>query len=146
MEQQGKPQAVKPTEMLWHEATRAYKWYRVTEHRRELEVFEASVVINETTYQQKSNHGGQCYKNYNNENNPQGTESNNYKGKTTHNNGPKVQCKFCFGPKEIFQICKLLEEHANKPWLIHRGEGWWRTLLNSSRIGWATLQISMKLN
>ena len=36
------------------EATRAYKWYRVTEHRRELEIFEASVEINETTYQQKS--------------------------------------------------------------------------------------------
>ena len=50
------------------EATRAYKWYRVTEHWWELEVFKASVEINETTYQQKSNHGGQCY-NYNNCNN-----------------------------------------------------------------------------
>ena len=34
---------------------RAYKQYRVTKHRRELEIFEASVEINETTYQQKSN-------------------------------------------------------------------------------------------
>ena len=65
--------------------------------------------------QQKFNHGGQCYNNYNNQNNPQGTKNNSYKGKTTHNNGPKVQCKFCFGPKEIFQIHKLLEEHANNP-------------------------------
>ena len=40
-------------------AARAYKWYRVTEHRRELEVFEASVEVNETTYHQKPNHGGQ---------------------------------------------------------------------------------------
>ena len=31
------------------EATRAYKWYRVTEHRKELEVFEASVKINKPT-------------------------------------------------------------------------------------------------
>ena len=48
------------------EATRAYKQYRVTEHRRELEIFEASVEINETTYQQKSNQNGQHYNNYNN--------------------------------------------------------------------------------
>ena len=40
----------------FNEAIRAYKWYRVAEHRRELEVFEASVAINETTYQQKFNH------------------------------------------------------------------------------------------
>ena len=45
----------------------------------------------------------------------QGSKNNSYKGKTTHNNGPKVQCKFCFGPREIFQIWKLLEEHANNP-------------------------------
>ena len=43
----------------FNEAIRAYKWYRVTEHRRELEVFEASVEVNETTYHQKPNHGGQ---------------------------------------------------------------------------------------
>ena len=30
----------------------------MTEHRKELEVFETSVEINETTYQQKPNHGG----------------------------------------------------------------------------------------
>ena len=40
---------------------------------------------------------------------------NSYKGKPT--NGPKVQCKFCFGPREIFQIHKLLEEIAsNSEW------------------------------
>ena len=50
----------------FNEALRAYKWYRVTEHRRELEVSETSVGINETTYQQKSNCGGQHYNNYNN--------------------------------------------------------------------------------
>ena len=38
-----------------NEATRAYKQYRVTEHRRELEVFETSVEINETTHHLKSN-------------------------------------------------------------------------------------------
>ena len=48
------------------EATRAYMWYRVTEHRRELEVFETSVEINETTHHQKPNQNGQCYNNYNN--------------------------------------------------------------------------------
>ena len=37
------------------ETTRAYKWYRVTEHRRELEVFETSMEINETTHHPKSN-------------------------------------------------------------------------------------------
>ena len=37
------------------EATRAYKQYRVTEHRRELEVFETSMEINETTHHPKSN-------------------------------------------------------------------------------------------
>ena len=95
----------------FNEATRAYKWYRVTEHQQELEVFKASVEINESTYQQKSNHGGQCYNNYNNN---QGPKNNSYKGKTSHN-GPKVQCKFCLGPKEIYQIWKLLEEHANNP-------------------------------
>ena len=71
------------------EATRAYKWYRVTEHRKELEVFEASVEINETTCQQKFNHGGQCYNNYNNQNNPQGTKNKSYKGKKTGNKAPK---------------------------------------------------------
>ena len=95
------------------EATRAYKWYRVTEHRRELEVFETSVEVNETTYHQKPNCGEQCYNNsYNNsKNNPQGSKNNSYKGKPT--NGPKVQCKFCFGLREIFQIRKLLEENAS---------------------------------
>ena len=88
------------------------------EHRRELEVFKTSVEVNETTYHQKPNCGGQCYNNnnynnsYNNgKNNPQGSRNNSYKGKST--NGPKVQCKFCFGPREIFQIHKLLEENAS---------------------------------
>ena len=98
----------------FNEATRAYKWYKVTEHRRELEVFETSVEVNEMTYQHKSNHG-QCFNNYNNCNNSQGSKNNSYKGKTTHNNSPKVQCKFCLGPREIFLIQKLLEEHANNP-------------------------------
>ena len=87
----------------------------MTEHRRELEIFEASVEINETTYQQKSNWNGQCYNNYNNWNNAQGSKRNSYKGKSTYNNGPKVQCKFCFGPREIFQIWKLLDEYADNP-------------------------------
>ena len=97
------------------EATRAYKQYRVTEHRRELEVFETSMEINETTHHPKSNQNGQCYNNYNNQNNNQGTINNSYKGKSTYNNGPKVQCKFCFGPREIFQIWKLLDQHADNP-------------------------------
>ena len=59
--------------------SRAYKWYRVTEHRRELEVFETSVEVNEMTYQQKSNHGGQHFNNYNNCNNSQGSKNNSYK-------------------------------------------------------------------
>ena len=88
----------------FNEVTRAYKWYRVTEHRRELEVFETSKEVNEMTYQHKPNHGGQCFNNYNNCNNSQGSKNNSYKGETSHNNGPKVQCKFCFGPREIFQI------------------------------------------
>ena len=97
------------------EATRAYKQYRVTEHRRELEVFETSVEINETTHHLKSNWNGQCYNNYNNWNNNQGTVNNSYKGKSTFNNGPNVQCKFCFGPRETFQIWKLLDQHADNP-------------------------------
>ena len=32
---------------------------------------------------------------------------------TAMNNTPKAQCKFCFGPQEIYNICKLLKEHAN---------------------------------
>ena len=48
-----------------------------------------------------------------NHNNNQGSKNNSYKGKTSHSNGSKVQCKFCFGPREIYQIQKLLEEHAN---------------------------------
>ena len=95
--------------------TRAYKQYRVTEHRRELEVFEMSMEINETTHHPKSNQNGQCYNNYNNQKNNQGTINNSYKGKSTFNNGPKVQCKFCFGPREIFQIQKLLDQHADNP-------------------------------
>ena len=98
------------------EAIRFCKWYRVTEHRRELEVFEASVEVNETTYHQKPNCGGQCNNNNNynnNRSNSQGSKNNSYKGKST--NGPKVQCKFCFGPREIFLIHKLLEEHTNNP-------------------------------
>ena len=63
------------------EAIRACKQYRVTEHRRELEVFKTSVEINETTYQQ--NRGGQHYNNYNNQSNSQGSKNNSYKGKTT---------------------------------------------------------------
>ena len=38
-----------------NEATRAYKWYRIKEHRRELEVFETSMEVNETTHHPKSN-------------------------------------------------------------------------------------------
>ena len=66
------------------------------------------------------NHGGQHYNNYNNsynngKNNPQGSKNNSYKGKST--NGHKVQCKLCFGPREIFHIHKLLEENAsNSEW------------------------------
>ena len=77
------------------------------------------------TYQAKPNCGGQCnnnnnnnynnFNNYNNQNNSQGFKNNTYKGKQSHNNGPKVQYKFCFGPREIFQICKLLDEHADNP-------------------------------
>ena len=79
-------------------------------------MFETSVEVNKTTYHQKSNCGGQCYNNYNNnQNHSQGSKNNSYKGKSTQSNGPKVQCKFCFGPREIFQIWKLLEEHANNP-------------------------------
>ena len=33
---------------------------------------------------------------------PRAPSGNSYKGKSTYNNGPKVQCKFCFGPREIF--------------------------------------------
>ena len=88
----------------FNEATRAYKWYRVMEYRRELEVFETSMEINETTHHQKSNQNGQHYNYYNNQNNTQGTIGMSYKGKSTYNSGPKVQCKFCFGPREIFQI------------------------------------------
>ena len=43
------------------EAIRAYKQYRVTEHRRELEVFEASVEVNETTYHQKHANNPEWY-------------------------------------------------------------------------------------
>ena len=99
----------------FNKATQAYKQYRVTEHRRELEVFKTTMEVNETSYHHNSNHGGQRFNNYNSHNNSQGSKHNSYKGKTTHNNGPKIQCKFCFGPREIFLIHKLLEEHANKP-------------------------------
>ena len=58
--------------------------------------------------------GRQCYNNYNNCNNNQGPKNNSYKERTSHN-GPKVQCKFCFGPREIYLIQKLLEEHTNNP-------------------------------
>ena len=93
-----------------------YKQYRVTEHRRDLEILKTSVEVNETSYQHKPNHGGQCSNNYNNRNNSQSFKnSNSYSGKTTYNNGPKVKCKFCFGPREIFLIHKLLEENANNP-------------------------------
>ena len=68
-----------------------------------------------STHHLKSNQNGQCYNNYNNQNNNQGTINNSYKGKSTHNNGPKVQCKFCFGPRDIFQIWKLLDQHAENP-------------------------------
>ena len=69
--------------------------------------------VNETTYYQKPNCDEQHYNNsYNNgKTNPQGSKNNSYKGKPT--NGPKVQCKFCFGPRDIFQICKLLEENTS---------------------------------
>ena len=74
------------------------------------------------TYQAKSNHCEQhnnsnynTYNNYSNQNNSQGFQNNSYKGKQSHKNGPKVQCKFCFGPREIFQIRKLLDEHADNP-------------------------------
>ena len=80
-------------------------------------MFETSVEVNKTTYHQKSNCGGQCYNNYNNnQNHSQGSKNNSYKGKSTHSNGPKVQCKFCFGPREIFQIQNLLEHADNPEW------------------------------
>ena len=81
MGQQGELQAVKSTEMLWQGYKSLQVQYRVTEHRRELEVFEALVGINGTTHHQKSNQNGQCYNNYNNQNNAQGTIGNSYKGK-----------------------------------------------------------------
>ena len=99
------------------EATWAYKQYRLTEHRRGLEVLEASVEINETSHQHKPNRGGQCSNNYNNyRSNSQGFKNNkSFNGKTAYNYGPKVQFKFCSGPREIFKIYKLLEENANNP-------------------------------
>ena len=42
---------------------------------------------------------------------PRALKTTAIKGKPT--NGPKVQCKFYFGPREIFQIHKLLEENAS---------------------------------
>ena len=62
--------------------TQAYNWYRLTEHRRDLEILESTVEINETSYQQKSNHGGQHQNNYNaNRGNTQGFKNNNFNGK-----------------------------------------------------------------
>ena len=96
--------------------------YRVTEHRRELEVSKHQWKSMRQPTTKNPNCGGQCYNNnnynnnyknsYNNgKNNPQGPKNNSYKGKST--NGPKVQCKFCFGPRKIFHICKLLEQNAS---------------------------------
>ena len=69
----------------FNEAARAYKQYRVMEHRRELEVFEISVEVNKTTYHQKSNCGGQHYNN-NNYNNSYNSSYNNGK-----NNPPDLK-------------------------------------------------------
>ena len=123
------------------------KWYRVTEHRRDLEVLKASVEINETSYQHKPNGGGQCSNNYNNNrSNSQGFKSyNSFNGKTAYNNSPKVQCKFCFGPREIFKICKLLEENANNPKQSAEVKSQ-NLLLISSRTDPVTLHILKKLN
>ena len=89
------------------EAIRAYKWYRVTEHRRELEVFEKSVEVNETTYHQKSNHGWQCYNYNNNQNNSQGSKNNSYKGKSTSAMAPKYSVNFALdqGRSSKFESC-----------------------------------------
>ena len=101
-----------------------------------LEVFETSVEVNETTYHQKPNCGEQCYNNsYNNsKNNLQGSKNNSYKGKST--NGPKVQCKFCFRPREIFQIHKLLEENnSNSEWYAEAKAAKSTTEFIKNRIG-----------
>ena len=41
--------------------------------------------------------------------------NNNFNGKKAYNNSPKVQFKFCFGPKEIYKILQLLEDIAKNP-------------------------------
>ena len=78
----------------------AYKRYIVTEHHHELEDYELTIEVNETTYQQKSKYGGNNHQNNFNKNrsNQQGYKnSSKYNGKRSYNSGPQVQYKFCFG-------------------------------------------------
>ena len=114
--QQGESQIGEPAEMLqW--SCMSIQAYRVTEHRRDLEILESTVEINETSYQQKSIHGEHRQRNYKtNKGNMQGFKNNNnFNANKAYNNGPEVQCKFCFGPREIYKIHQLLDENANNP-------------------------------
>ena len=120
---QAELQAVKSTEMLW-QGHKSLQAVQVTEHRRELEVFETSMEINETTHHQKSNTKmDSTTNNYNNLNNSQGHHRQQLQKENQLTiMAPKVQCNFCFGPREIFQISKLLDQHADNPNPLHKGE------------------------
>ena len=70
-----------------------------------------TVEINESSYQKPNYSSNSGYNKYNNYN------KYNKSGKSFKNSNstPKSQCKFCFGPREILNIQKLLEANANNP-------------------------------
>ena len=125
------------------EATWAYKWYRETEHRRDLEVLESTVEINEATYQQKLNCGQQHSNNYcNNRSNSQGFKNNSsFNGIERKQQQPKgpVQILLWTQRSSRFDSCwKKMQTNLNNTQRQNCQTLW--------RIGPENLHTSMELN
>ena len=97
-------------QLCFNEAISSYKTYWVNEHRRNLEIMENAIEINEISYQKHNYSGNKSYnKNYN-----QGGSGSGHNYKNSYNKGinTKPKCKFCFRPTEFYNSCKPLNEHA----------------------------------
>ena len=98
-------------QLCFNEAINSYKKYWVNEHIRNWEIMENPIEINESSYQ-KPNYNG--HRNYNKNYNQGRSGSGHNYNKNTYNKeiNTKPKYKFSFTPREVYNICKLLNEHA----------------------------------
>ena len=88
----------------------------MTEHHRELEVYESTVEINETSYQPRSNYSGNTCQSFNKTKNYQGCKDNKQYSRRKIIQQPPCTVQLLFWtPGNLHKICPILNENANNP-------------------------------